>query len=353
MTLDPIISLWILLPVLVALALFALWQLRAQRRAGAAAPLVLSWWLRLALVPLILLLALRPSIGGSTVGPSASGGLEVYFVVDTTSSMAAEDEEGTIQDATSPDGSRPATRLDAVKRDAAEIARSLEGAQFSLVTFDSSAVQRVPLTSDITALDSAVGAMTQEVTNYSSGSSIDGALDLMTTVLKPAQEQHPDRPRVLFYFGDGEQTRDSTPKSFAPLKPLLTGGGVLGYGTEAGGRMREFDALEEPVEGGPTYIQDSSANPPADAISHIDEATLGDIADQLGVAYTHRTAAASIAPVVAGIEVGPVSTPSSPPGTPAELYWIFAIPIALVLLREVLVILAALRKIRPAKGGVK
>ena len=351
MTLDPMISLWILLPVLVVMAAFAARQLLAARRSGNDAAPVLSWWLRLALVPLILVLALRPSVGGATPGPSASGGLEVYFVVDTTSSMAAEDEGGTITDASSPDGTRPATRLDAVKRDAAAIARSLTGAQFSLVTFDSSAVQRVPLTSDITALDSAVGAMTQEVTNYSSGSSIDGALELMTTVLKSAQEQHPDRPRVLFYFGDGEQTASGTPASFAPLKPLLSGGGVLGYGTDAGGRMREFDALEQPSDGGPTYIQDNTANPPGDAISRIDETTLGAIGDQLGVAYTHRVGDASITPVVAGIEVGPVSTPSSPPGTPTELYWIFAVPIGLILLREVIVILAALRKIRPSAGG--
>lgn len=341
MTISPLLPLWILLPAVLLLGAFAVRQALTHR----GTKLFIDWTLRLALVVLLLVLALRPAIPGSSEGPTATGGLEVYFVVDTTSSMAADDLGGA-----GPDGVTPATRLDGVKADVSAIATELTGAQFSLVTFDSSAVQRVPLTSDVTALESAANVMTQEVTSYSSGSSIDGAVGLMTTVLRDAQTENPGVPRVLFYFGDGEQTQPTEPGSFEPLAEYITGGGVFGYGTADGGRMREFTGLADGQGAdGPAYIQDRSVDPPVDAISTLDEETLGTIATQLGVKYAHRTSAASLRSLLSGIEVGPLSVPSEPPGQPIEFYWIVALPIGLLLLRETIGVATALRQLRPAR----
>ncbi len=75
---------------------------------------------------------------------TATADLDVYFVVDTSTSMAAEDYNGT------------GTRLSGVKQDVMAIAKELAGAKFSLLTFDNKATVRMPLTRDATALQTAM-----------------------------------------------------------------------------------------------------------------------------------------------------------------------------------------------------
>jgi Ca-activated chloride channel family protein len=337
MTFAPVLPVALLAIVAVALLVVAVIALVRAGSAGVRA----SWALRILMVALFVVVASRPAIPGSTQGPSASGGLEVYFVVDTTSSVAAEDYDGT----------KP--RLDGVKTDVAGIAAELIGAQYSLVTFDSSTVQRVPLTTDVTALESASSVITQEVTTYSHGSSVDEAVPFLTTLLKDAKKQNPGNRRVLFYLGDGEQTASTAAGSFATLAPYLDGGGVLGYGTRAGGRMLQFNGFDESQFGGtapaPGYIQDYSQNPPADAISSIDEEELRTIARQLGVTYTHRTQPGDVSTLTAGIDVGRISVSPGRPGGPFELYWIFAIPLGLLVLAELVRLSGVLRELRPPR----
>jgi len=332
MTFTPVIP--VVLLVLAGLALTA-FALVGGIRARSAAVRV-AWLLRIVMVVLLVIVALRPAIPSNSQGPTASGGLEVYFAVDTTSSMAAEDYEG------------EQTRLTGVKADITAITEALIGAQFSLVTFDAAAVQRVPLTTDASALESAVSVMTQEVTVYSRGSTIDKPIDLLTSLLEDSAKRNPTNQRVLFYLGDGEQTSGTEPKSFAQLAPFITGGGVLGYGTAEGGRMLEFDGFADEYST-LDYIQDYTQTPQADALSRIDETALGTIAQQLGVTYTHRTDATGIAQLVQGIDVGDLEVEPGNPGGPVELYWIFAIPLGLLVLWELVRLSGAILELRPRR----
>ena len=329
MTLTPIFSPAVLLPVLVVMLALCVWQLvrahRTHRRN--------DWIARIVLILLVTVVAFRPAFGGGAPASTAEGGLEVYFVVDTTSSMAAEDF--------GPDNS---PRLSGVRSDISGIAQALTGAEFALITFDSSALQRMPLTTDLTALRSAVTVMTQEVTGYSSGSSIDAPVELLGQVLADADETKPDRPRIVFYFGDGEQTAQTEPGSFEELAGDISGGRVLGYGTEQGGRMLSFDGYND-MYSDPTYIQDFSANPPADAVSRINEANLETIAAQLGVDYSLRHAGDPVDSLVSGIEVDAARVSQDPGRSPFELYWIAAIGIGLLLLREGVGFVPALREV--------
>lgn len=337
MTITPMLPLWALIPLVAAMAALAGWQLLRHR----GSRLALDWAARLLMVLLVLAVAVRPAIPGTPAGASATGGLEVYLVVDTTSSMAAEDFGTGANGAEGP-------RLDGVKADIESIVRELPGAEFSLVTFDSSAVQRVPLTTDASAVLSATSVLTQEATAYSSGSSIDAPLALLDAMLTEAQEDAPGRERVVFYFGDGEQTRETEPQSFDQLSPFLGGGAVLGYGTREGGRMREFSGYSLDDGQVQAYIQDRSANPPVDAVSRIDEDRLAGIAEDLGVGYEHREPGEAIAPVVAGITVPPPVRTTAPGELPTEFYWIFAVPLGLLALREVFVVSATLRTLPKA-----
>ncbi len=338
---NPVLPGWALALITVVLGGFTLWRLIASRRDRT---LALHWVARLAMVLLLLVIALRPTIPTEGQGPRVSGGLEVYVVVDTTSSMGAEDwGEGR-------------TRLDGVKADLEQLVGALQGAQFSLVTFDAVAVQRVPLTSDSAAMVSAVSVLKQEITTYSRGSSIDAPVAELATLLGDAQELNPDQRRVLFYLGDGEQTADTPPGSFAELAPYLDGGAVLGYGTADGGRMQEYlgeaptqfgDTATTPptpeptVPAVPTYIQDYSSGEAADAVSRIDETALRGIAEQLGVQYLPRAPDAPVSPALDGIDVGALTVEDGEPDSVVELYWVFVIPFGLLVLLELSAVLGA------------
>lgn len=339
-TLEPSLPLGLVALVGIPMVAFALWRmLRAHDRRARV-----GWILRLLMVLLAVVIVLRPVVPAATIGPVATGGTEVYFVVDTTTSMAAEDVGGEVS-------GRPGTRLDGVKSDIEQIATALVGAQFALVTFDSVAQQRVPLTSDQSALVSASRAMSPEISSYSRGSSIDEGLELTTQILNDAEAERPDAQRVLFYFGDGEQTRtDQVPQDFAGLAPALSNGAVLGYGTGEGGPMRVFDGF--PADDVPSevpYLGDPATG--GLALSVIDETNLRTIAVQLGVDYLHRAAGEPIDPAVAGIDVGEVSvTPGAPP-TPGELYWIAAGILAILLLTEAISLVLALARLRLMPGA--
>lgn len=317
MILQPAIPIAFIVLFSVLLLGFAVWQLVVASSRSTR----LSWVLRLVLVVLLIVIAVRPVFPATHEGPTASGGLEVYFVVDTTSSVSAEDWNGT------------EPRLQGVKADIAAIADELAGAQFSLVTFDADAVQRVPLTSDASAILNAATVMTPEVSYYSRGSSISEPVELLTTMLTTAAEESPGQDRVVFYLGDGEQTVAAAPESFADLAPLITGGAVLGYGTAAGGPMLQFDGYGD-EESEIAYILDYTASPVTEAISRIDESSLETIASELGVAYLHRSVDESVLGVLDGIEVGDLTVAEGEPGSAVELYWIFAIPFGLIALFE-------------------
>ena len=348
--LNPVVPGWVLAVLALVLGGFIVWRFIAVRGSGRARWL---WASRFVMLLLLVVIAMRPTIVGEGQGPSASGGLEVYIVVDTTSSMAAEDW------GTGEDG-EPETRLDGVKQDINSIADALAGAEFSLVTFDVAAVQRVPLTTDDSALRSAVSVLRQEVTRYSRGSSIDEPIDLVTGVLTAAAADEPDQRRVVFYFGDGEQTAEATPLPFTDLAELIDGGAVLGYGTAQGGRMLEFNGVDAPQWGEPTPTPDPLEPPPVpvyiedyttgnDAISVIDETALGIIAQDLGVDYIHRTPDSSVDAATAGIDVGELVTEGGEPDTAVELYWIFAIPLGLLALLEIVAVSGAVAEALAAR----
>lgn len=335
MTFSPLLPVGILVVVLGGLGLFAIVQFAtAPRRPGSW-----HWLIRLGMVLLLFGLALRPGLPTNLRPPTASGNVDVYFVVDTTSSMAAEDY--------GPDGE---PRLVGVRADIAAIAAELVGARFSLITFDAETVQRMPLTSDTSALVSGAKALNQEVTVYSGGSSISAPAGYLAERLAGDAEQFPDRTRVLYYLGDGEQTVAEAPLSFEPVGTFVDEGAVLGYGTEAGGRMRQFNGYED-LEAERPFITWFSDSGEQEAISRIDEAALGSVAAQLGVDYLHRTEGEPVDAAVAGITVTNVSAETRPVVDTPEFYWVFAIGFGMLALVEIGSLAALLRDLRRLEGA--
>ena len=196
------------------------------------------------------------------LGPATTGGIarqaasdvNVFFVVDTTTSAMARDHV---------DG---ATRLDGYRDDIAKIQKEMPGARFSIITFDYTARVTMPLTTDTQALRTATDNLRAEDSLYSGGSSVTEANERLRTTLEGVKERQPERARIVFYLGDGEQT-SSEPGTPFDVADLVDGGAVLGYGTEEGGRMATTNADGSTGDD----VTDASGNP---GVSKIDEAKL-------------------------------------------------------------------------------
>ena len=318
MIFQPVIPAVLVVLIVLAIAAVAVW--RVIRSTGGAR---IVWVSRVLLVLACGLLLLRPGVpGGESVTLATE--VDVVFVIDTTASIVAEDWDG------------DSPRIDGVRADVEEIVNTYPGARFAVITFDADAVVRVPLTTDATAVVSSVSVLRPEVTANSQGSSVGIAAPLLEDTLRGAEEVTPERLRMVFYLGDGEQTAWGSVESFAASHDLISGGGVLGYGTASGGPMR----ITSGGGGEGNYITYEGAR----ALSMIDPVNLTAIADDLGVPYQERSADG----VLDLPEVPPTTTTTD--GTTesvAEFSWIVALVIAALLAielaRATTLLVAALR----------
>lgn len=319
---------WLVATIGAALLALCIWQLVAERGRR------LAWLRRTALVVLAVAMALRPAIPGGEV-PTASIQARVFVIVDTSQSIAAEDF-----------GGEP--RLTGVQEDVVEIARAFAGADIAVISFDSQAALRVPLTDDGSAVIEMVRALRPEIAVRSRGTSVAIAHELLRTELERSEAADPSSPAVVFYLGDGEHTADGEPESFGDVAGLVDRGLVLGYGTPQGGRMQAsgFD-----TSGEPQYVQDPAGG---DAISRIDEGRLRGIAGQLGITYLHRAPGLPIADAL-----GPMAAADGEAEldrteeSRLELAWAFGAPLALLLGWEGLSLARTLRASRGQLTGAE
>lgn len=274
-----------------------------------------DWLRRLLILVLLGAIAIRPVTpvdGEQTHRMNAN----VFFVVDRTGSMNAEDYHGT----------QP--RLDGVRADMRRVMGMTKGARYSIIGFDSSATRQLPLTTDAGAAEAWIDTLTSEPTAYSKGSNVDRPLTTLMTGISDAKREDPGSTVLVYVLTDGENTDGKKSESFAAAAQFIDGGAVLGYGTSTGGPMK--------AQGGRTageYITEANG---AKGISTIDEAQLRAIAQQLGVPYVHRTdPEAGLEETMQGIELRPVPTKRARSSrTFEDWYWIAAIPVALLLVWE-------------------
>lgn len=309
MRLEHLIPLWLTILLLLPLLVLAAVMLVRRPRHR------LDWGRRLLMVLLIAVVAVRPVTpieGEQTQRMNAN----VFFVVDRTGSMNAEDYA---------DG-RP--RLEGVKEDMRQIMSMTEGSRYSIISFDSTASEQLPLTTDAGAAQAWIDTLATEPTAYSRGSNTDRPLNRLITALAETKRDDPDSYRIVYVLSDGENTDGQESESFAAVKPLIDGGAVLGYGTAEGGPMK--------AQGGASdgeYITDSSGSR---GISRIDEDQLQRIAADMDVPYLHRTdPQAPIEGTLEGIDLRPVPLAASARvETFDDWYWVAAIPLALLFIWE-------------------
>ena len=228
-----------------------------------------GWFLRALVVMLLVLIALGPGWGRIAVATRPSD-LEVLVVMDRTTSMSAQDWNGT------------EPRLEGARTDIDALMKALPGSRFTVVTFGKDVTTALPSTSDASFVAESLALIPREEPFAGHGSLVDRPLVPMRTRLTELRRAHPDRRRIVVLMTDGENTAAGPQQSFAPLAPLVDAGAVLGYGTAAGGLM----PLDEkhPSKG---WVTDPSTGQPAR--SHVDGENLRKVARQLQVPYLHRT----------------------------------------------------------------
>jgi len=260
---------------------------------------------RIGIVLLLVVILLQPGFG-TRAAPSQVADIEVLVVVDRTRSMAALDYQG-------------GPRIYGAQRDLADLAEALPSARFALLTYGTDVELELPFTSDGTTFGTAIDTLRLEGPFDGSGSLADRPLDTMQAILERADEQHPDRRRMVVFVGDGENTADGDQRSYEDLEDLVDGGIVLGYGTDEGAKMPEADDLS--TEDGFIYDQDTGE----DAISRIDGDNLKTIADELAIDYAHRTEPGGMDAIADDFEATYAFDEGE--GAPAEhdLTWVFGL----------------------------
>lgn len=192
--------------------------------------------------------------------------LDIYFVIDNTISMTAEDYN------------HQKTRISAVKKDCENIIKELNGARFSIITFDNTAKILTPLTKDKNITNDVLDIIIPIEEFYAKGSSLNTPYEILLNSLKENKEEQ--RQSILFFMSDGEITNESKLQSYKELKSFLTNGAVLGYGTTSGGLMKSTNnnSLNEYIMDWENYQK---------ALSKIDEENLKKIADDMKLDYIH------------------------------------------------------------------
>lgn len=337
MRFQPLIIWWLLTPLSI-LGIAALsWYIYSLRKGPRQEFFI--WIRRAVMFLLVVIVAFGPSVPGGSSSPGVAN-LEVVIAVDTTASMGAEDYKDS------------KIRLDGVKQDLRALAEKLKGAHFTLITFDSKANLALPSTPDGATFASAVDALSLEIYGTSKGSLIDKPIEVSLQQLKKSKATDPDRSRLFFYVGDGEQTNDADVESFDKIKSLINGGAVLGYGTSEGAKMIRNTGLNN-SKAEPQYVNtlDATSKKPVPAVSKIDEPALKKIAGQLGVTYKNRNNGGSVDEIYRASNAQLLVDHSKKVTHYINLYWLFAIPLAGLMFWEWRQVLLLVLKLRSEQKG--
>ncbi len=309
MTINPMIPIWAMLIISVFLLV--------MKRKG-----IFNYIRQIIVVILLFVINLRLTIPGNVVNTGASINVDVLFVIDNTISMLAEDYNG------------KGRRIDAVKADCKYIIEQLNGASFSVITFDNSVKMLTPYTIDTNITTQVIDILNGQSALYAEGTSINDALVKVEDVLETERDSY----QVVFFISDGEITKKNEElERFSDIGENVDAGAVLGYGTEEGGAMKVKDSYFDELEEQYLYYYDDNYNEKL-AISKLDEGNLRDVAEDFDVEYIHMTEQSDIDFVIKdikkhmsldeGIDLG------ENVGGDKELYYFFVIPLALILIYD-------------------
>ena len=266
---NPILPVWLMAIICIGLLFLKRRSLGAYIR-------------QIIMVILLFIINIRPMVPNESISVEAEKlNIKVIFVIDNTISMLAEDYNGSFR------------RLDGVADDVRHIVESVDGADFTVITFNNNAAVTVPFTDNGSYVASMVSSLYPVRSIYAKGTSLNIVHDTLAFVAKKAKEKD-DGAVVLFFLSDGEITDESQLQPFSDIAGYISCGAVMGYGTTQGGEMYYVDMYSDE----PEHIMDYTEYPSKPAVSKIDETNLNALAKDLKLDYVHMTSSDKIDPVI-------------------------------------------------------
>lgn len=306
MIINPIIPIWLMTIICIALVIC--------KRKGKFA-----YIRQIIMIILLFMINLRMMIPTDVEVSTKRIDANVFFVIDNTISMAANDcADGT-------------TRMDALKADCNNITGSLSGARFSLITFANISKLVFPLTESTSFVNSCIKGIGVTDELYAKGSSMNICKDMLVELVKAAHEKNTGKV-IVFFISDGEITNGDTLDSFKEAAKYIDGGAVLGYGTSKGGNMYIKDYFSDDL----VVIEDKSEYPYKKAVSKIDEENLKAIAKDMGIEYINMTTENKLDTVIDNIkkDTALLGDEDSRLDGYKDIYFIFIIPLVGMLVYE-------------------
>ncbi|MDT5147745.1 MAG: hypothetical protein QOC58_2390 [Mycobacterium sp.] len=347
MTAYPVLpGAWIVIlgAVLVTIRIVALYRLLLRTPAGGLRKVVMRWSGMTFAVILLLIAACRPGFDSDRAGAApdrADTNLNVFFVVDRSVNSRVEDFG---------DGK---SRMSGIRTDLGALIDQYQHARFALISYAGNATMDWPLSDDAWSLQSVVKGLspyTQAGPDAGYRADPVAARDVLRAKVDAAAKMFPGSQTLVFYFGEG------APGSRVPEAPIdlgrhkIAGGAVLGYGTPAGGPIPQ-----RWVGGRKVYQTDPDGNGPLN--STIDESRLKGIAAQLDVPYFHRESGQPISGIAPSPKRGATVQDDRDSQLTLligrlELYWVFAMTAAALLLAEVVLTTREYRRNRMSTRDV-
>lgn len=308
MIVSPIIPIWIMILIC---AIFVFIAVKNKN----------NLIIRLLIVVLLFIINLRIMLpSGTTFNQTVSSNLDVLFVIDNTISMIAEDYNNNIQ------------RLTAVKKDCEYIVEKLNGARFSVITFNDDSQIVIPFVKDVNMTMEAISTIQTPDPFYAKGSTLNVVLDNMIQMLKKSKEKS-DRKTIVFFISDGEITNNESLKSFSKAKEYVDSGAVLGYGTKEGGYMKVKEKYSSTEE----YLEDTTQRYPyPKAVSKLDEENLKTVAKDIGLEYINMKKQSNIDYKLNEItrNIRKEVVEDNNKNGYIDIYYIFVIPLLVLLVYE-------------------
>ncbi len=277
---------------------------------------------RIAIVAFILIAFARPMAGNENIERVVSD-LNLFFVVDNSGSMATKDMEG---------GER--YRFEVAKADIKKIIRTFPSARYSMVVLDYDIYQSLPLTSDASMATAAADALRPRKSNATSGTDLSDLLEFATKRIKKYNERNPDRRSILFLLTDGEESNDKPTELPKNLSGELSGGIVIGYGTEKGGMVPRISNDNQILEN--EFIRENTMSDEYH-ISRLNENNLKTIANKLNARFIRRDDTGELPNDLDSYFWSNMKSADSAVGK-IDLYWIAAVIIIGLLLWDATVV---------------
>ncbi|MEO3758628.1 VWA domain-containing protein [Mycobacterium sp. B14F4] len=310
MTFTPVVMPVLLIVVAVVVVMLRLITMRQLATSRSQRWTTVWRWSGLTLaVVLLLIAAARPAIGPgeeqTTAARAGDAGANVFLVVDRSADTGQADYG---------DGQ---TRLAGIRDDLTALIDRYADARFALITFAARPSLQWPLSEDSWSLKP-VAAQLQPYSPDVGEVNAAAAANILRYQLIAAGQRHPGAPNLVFYLGSGAPGSSAPQGEFDPVPGSVDGGAVLGYGATR------------------------------------NEAGLRQVAGQLGVPYVSRDGARPVTealPDQDGFTSGEAVAPAHAPDR-TDLYWVFTLVAAVLLLFEIYLTLREFRASRSARRDV-